>query len=229
MPKITDQKGLVVNFNEMQSGTQISQIDDLIGVSFELFNVYGQLSKALIVDKHTCRVINNDYTRWEYVWPEARGLLVEVLNTLADKLTIKAIDLQYTDVFNWRGNKQDLDLSELFNKNSNYLPLHVFEYKNLWHVHQGFFDNSEEESGCSYKKLNNINLNLVELNGEWLAQVTTAHRAILEAPESNLSDFVRDNSILDRILNKLHIKNKEILSDLLTEAIKVKIKLNKIS
>ena len=127
---------------------------------------HGLLSKSLVIDRQHCLVANNNYTRWEKVWPEAREFFGLVLPVIWKALPITAIGLQYTDIFTWRGNKQDFDLSFLFNPESELLPKHIFNRNSLWHVHQGYFDDSPEEHGIEYNTLNNININLLPFHSK---------------------------------------------------------------
>ena len=225
LPKVSEQKALTVSLSDGPGGASASPSFDVEGVAFERFSPHGLLSKSLVINRQHCAVTNNEYTRWIKVWPEARELFGMILPTILQYQPVAAIGLQYTDIFTWRGNNEDFDLSILFNQESELLPNHIFELKSLWHLHQGYFDEPEIKIDLNYKTLNNININLVDMDGVLAIHIVTAQRVMFIDKEINYEGWASKDGVLDMIISKLHDVNKVILSKLLTTEIQNKIKL----
>lgn len=224
--RVTEQRGIMVNLNEIPGGASTNPTFDIAGVQFDKISSFGSLSKALIINKHHCMFVNNEYTRWDRVWPETRELFAVVLPEIVRFRPITAIGLQYTDIFIWRGNPADFDLSLLFNRNSAFLSENIFKLKSQWHLYQGYFDSLQIENDIRYNTLNNINISTLNMDGVLGIQIVTAHRAILEEAKANVSSWANQDGELDGVMHKLHGSNKEILKSLLTPEVQAMIKLN---
>ena len=225
LPKVSEQKALTVSLSDGPSGASASQSLGVDGIAFERFSPHRLLSKSLVINRQHCIMTNNKYTRWLKVWPEAREMFGMILPTIIQYQKVAAIGLQYSDIFTWRGNNEEFDLSILFNQDSELLPSHIFKLKSLWHLHQGYFDEPEIQINLKHKTLNNININLVDMDGSLTIHIVTAQRVIFIDKETNYEDWTSKEGVLDIIMSKLHDVNKEILSKLLTTEIQNKIKL----
>lgn len=225
--KVSERQALTVNFSGMLGDPEasFSQSPSVEGIVFERFSLPSLLVKSLQVNRSHCMVINNEYTRWSKVWSEASGLFSLILPIISKYTTISAIGLQYADMFSWRGDRQDFELSALFSRDSQFLPRHVYGLADLWHIHQGYFYSPAIDIDMAYKVLNNINSNLLDIDGSLVVQIITAHRLVFANKSTDMNGYTTQSGLLDRVYEALHNENKTILADLLTDDIKNKIKL----
>jgi uncharacterized protein (TIGR04255 family) len=93
------------------------------------------------------------YTRWERIWPAARGYLesaLEVVNGIEPDRKVTLSALRFVDKF--RGTGEPYNLRTLFKPNL-YIPEKIFAFNSLWHSHVGWFQSSGPNT-----VLQNINL-----------------------------------------------------------------------
>lgn len=176
-------------------------------------------ARLLQVARENCLYIVHDYTRWAAVVADVVKAMLELKPYLV-KLPITAIGLQYTDVFHWRAAPESLDLAEVLNAEGGLFPANVLARKSLWHSHHGYFEAFEEP--IKYRLLENVNLDVVDNGGQRSIAIVTSHQAQLERPIYTEAELAQ---CLEPMYQKLHGRNKEILSSLLTEKVREKIKL----
>jgi uncharacterized protein (TIGR04255 family) len=179
----------------------------------------GGVSRALEVSKDHCVGQVNDYTRWADVWAEVSKWFSVVLPKLVDAHAVKAVGLQYTDVFNWRADKKTFDLKKVLREGCVYLPPNVFSAQGLWHSHHGYL--SERDTPIKHALLENINVNLLQELGQLSVVITTVHRAALE-PVWQWSGV---EMALAAVMPDLHERNKVTLRELLNDETLKKINL----
>jgi uncharacterized protein (TIGR04255 family) len=177
-------------------------------------------TKSITLGKQNLVILINEYSRWEAVWEDVRKYISLVLNNLREQ-PINNIGLQYSDVFIWKDTPDSLNLNEVFRPNSQYLTPNVLNVKKLWHSHHGYIVDSS--APVPNTRLDNINVNLIDIEGTLSIQIVTSHRATLETPiwykgEESLS-------VISEIMSVLHDENKLIMHDLLSDEICKKIKL----
>ena len=114
----------------------------------------------------------------------------------------------------------ELNLREVLAEKSKLLPKNIFDTPDLWHSHHGYIDKCEANS--PYEVLENINVNMLDTNGQRSIQILTSHRAQLKTPIWTYDNF---SSGLDQYMPQLHERNKSILRDLLMPEVQAMIKL----
>jgi uncharacterized protein (TIGR04255 family) len=187
-----------------------------------VFNRPGNNGPARTLEVARNRMVGqiNDYTRWQPVWDEVNGWFSVVGPTIG-KRKISSIGLQYNDVFHWRGVPQDMDLTTLFLNGSKLLPANVFEIKGQWHSHHGYF--MDRPLPIQHRLLENINVNVLEELGERSFVITTVHKAEV----SQIWGWEGLKDAIAPLMVDLHNRNKEVLSQLLSEHAKKMINLSK--
>lgn len=164
-----------------------------------------------------------DYTRWDRFKADIDRYMNILLAPINSHKGISSIGLQIVDVFNWRGDPGDLVLSEVFRDGSRYLaPNSLTKEALLWHSHHGFL--SEQNAPLGFQQLDNINVSRNVQNGTHQIQILTSHKATFSKPIYKFIDVNREN--LTRILDQLHLKNKYMLSETLSDPMLAKIGLN---
>jgi uncharacterized protein (TIGR04255 family) len=176
-------------------------------------------SRTLQITKDSCLYIVQDYTRWKSVVSDVLRAYSELSEYLV-KSPVAALGLQYTDVFHWRADPEQLELAEVLNIESGLIPASALARKGLWHSHHGYLDDKLEPADHSV--LENINVDIVDNGGQRSIAIVTSHQARLRRL---LYDAESLSSSLQSFYEYLHNQNKVILERLLTSEVKRKIKL----
>jgi len=156
---------------------------------FDALQPNGQQAWALVAQKNFLAVSCYTYTRWNDIWRKARELLTPFAPILAKERGISATWLQYVDQFRVTGARDQFQAHHLLREGSRFVPAHVFELDGLWHSHHGFFQQLAEPT--AHRRLNNVNVDVVNANEELLIQITTAHRALLDSPATDESSLLQ--------------------------------------
>lgn len=158
----------------------------------------------------------NDYTRWKDARADVLRYLCTLMDLFGSNRPVIAIGLQVTDLFNWKSNPDELDLTQIFRRDdSMLLPSHVFDLKSLWHSHNGFLTQREQPQGC--QQLDNVNVSRNDVNGLPTLQIVGSHRIQFPVPR-----FIRSAEHVEEIMalhDDLHRTNKGILAKLLTDQV----------
>jgi uncharacterized protein (TIGR04255 family) len=178
-------------------------------------------SRTLQITKDSCLYIVQDYTRWKSVVSDVLRAYSELSEYLV-KSPVAALGLQYTDVFHWRADPEQLELAEVLNIESGLIPASALARKGLWHSHHGYLDDKLEPADHSV--LENINVDIVDNGGQRSIAIVTSHQARLRRL---LYDAESLSSSLQSFYEYLHNQNKVILERLLTSEVKRKIKLQR--
>lgn len=161
----------------------------------------------------------NDYTRWAPVWNEVKRWFDIVAPVLGGR-QIATVGLQYNDVFHWRADPATLDLKKIFKVGSPLLPSNAFELAGLWHSHHGYF--VDQDAPIPHKLLENINVNMVEEQGQRSIVISSVHKAHV-----NIWGWEALADKIDSLMSDMHTRNKENLGLLLSEEAADKISLFK--
>lgn len=196
------------------------QAAEVGGYVYSLFSPAAELQKQIQVNRANCLIIVSDYLRWSDLISEAEALLGAIFLHFVDSVSIAAVGLQYSDRFVWKAKPEDLNLKEVFRADSTFLSSHGLECRSAWHSHHGYFISCG--TPISHKRLDNINVNVVDEPDGRAIQILTSHRAVLDSaiPTKNAINTVVD------LENELHGVNKSIIKDLLSDQLLAKIKLS---
>jgi uncharacterized protein (TIGR04255 family) len=192
----------------------------ITGYVFNRLNQASQAGPARALEISRSRIVGqiNDYTRWDPVWKEVRSWFETVVPIIGSR-KITNIGLQYNDVFHWRDSPQNLDLKQVFQEDSVFIPANAFILKGLWHSHHGYFIDRTEPT--KHRLLENVNVNVIEELGQVSFVISTVHKA--EVPDIWGWDGLQ--KIVDSLMNDLHKRNKETLRKLLANEVAQKINL----
>ncbi|MDT3678068.1 MAG: hypothetical protein ROZ64_04440 [Burkholderiaceae bacterium] len=177
-------------------------------------------SRVLEISRDKCVGQINEYTRWKPVWEEVLGWFKSVAPAIVETHPVKHIGLQYNDVFYWRATPETLDLRTVFRTESPLLPSHVFDLKDLWHSHHGYFVKQNEPR--EHRLLENVNVNLMDELGQRSILISTMHRAEFATPLFSTEDLF---PVMTELIPVLHSRNKDALGNLLAEDVARSIKL----
>lgn len=147
-------------------------------------------------------------------WRTTKPLLLDrllpfVRAALEKQATMQAIGLQYTDAFRWSKTLGNL-LSDVFRRDTPFLPAAVFERKSFWHVHQGWFSMGHR----SLRVLNVVNVDYVEEGENHVLRINGQHKLQANSLDGGIAQLSIDDAV--DALDGLHEINKEVLHSSLT-------------
>lgn len=159
----------------------------------------------------------HDYDRWNSVAKFSFGILGIVLKVLSThKAFIHGFGLQYVDSFKILGTSDKNEIAaSVLNLNSSLLPLDLQTRKDLWHVHQGWFQPRNDSS----KILNTLNVDFGDTQGVSSIKIHGMHKCIYNSGFDN-KDTSYSFSAAKLVFNELHQINKNILQKLLKQSVK---------
>ncbi|MGT0246641.1 hypothetical protein [Burkholderia pyrrocinia] len=178
----------------------------------------GSFTRMIQVQRESCLVALNEYSRWDAVWPKVCGWLEIVLPVILTGRSLNSFTLQYQDLFFWRDDPANLQLREVFAAESPYIPSNVYDLKSAWHSHHGYIQPYDGE--WSGHLLNNVNVNVGDLNGVRQIGTMLTHKVTFGTPIWSLD---RAMTALRAVMPELHQENKSILHRLFTDAVRDKI------
>jgi uncharacterized protein (TIGR04255 family) len=190
-------------------------------VVFARSGIPDQVVRSVTLSRSHCMIAVPDYTRWDIVFEEVFKYISIALEELKGLRPISTIALQYNDVFSWKDDPSSLNLRDVFAPNA-YIPESVLQQNGLWHVHQGIL--ADDHLPVVHRKLENVNVDMLNTAGELTIQIIGAHRAILGTPLWQA--HLKNKAVLTEIFESLHIANKRMLMRLLTPAVCAKINLS---
>lgn len=159
----------------------------------------------------------NRYTRWDRVWDTASryiGAGLEAARSIEKAPRVAVIAHNIVDLF--IAGSEKYDLSTLMKK-SDLVASNIFSSGSNWHNHLGWFMPKAEEN---YGWLNQLNIDGIKLpSGQYAVQFS--HNQELRF--TNAIEITEAEGLLTHRMNALHLNNKKVLSELLTEQMIIKI------
>lgn len=219
--KSDDQFRLKFNDKKEHYGTSV-QINNnvqqvlnnvIMAVELQCQNKEGELTWSLQLRRNALVITCYKYTRWDNVISEVLAIVDSIFEFIKNE-SIRIIAIEYLDEFNILNNSSDWK-KELFKEESKYLTQNIFETKDLWHIHQGFFNYITEP--LEFRLLSILEIEhqkIVETDTEILF-IKTQQKS--EFKEIKILDELKDD--LKSIFETNHSKDKEILSELLSNTI----------
>ncbi|HZZ05900.1 TIGR04255 family protein [Paraburkholderia sp.] len=180
--------------------------------------VPGSFTRMIQVQRGSCLVALNEYSRWDTVWPRVQGWLEIVLPLVLSGRALTTLTLQYQDLFYWRDDPSHLDLREVFQAESPYLPPNCYGQRSAWHSHHGYI----EEMGGEWPGhlLNNVNVNVGDLNNQRQIATMLTHKVTFGTPVWSQERAV---AALGAVMPMLHRTNKQTLQSVFSDAVRGKI------
>lgn len=216
-PRLEELRQLILQVNPSQQAASI--LPDATGgapAGIRLVNILenGSFDWSIHAEQNMLIITCLAYKGWEKTWPRARTYLQTLADQIINANPIKAINLQYTNIF-LSSISEQYDLRDVFNENSLYLTDNIKKTGSLWHLFQGWI---EENAILKCKYLNNLNLATSIKNKDHVTAVTILRQA-------QIDNLELDN--LDKIMNQLHDDLKKILGNVLAPSMAKEIGLEK--
>lgn len=180
----------------------------------------GGVKRSITVFPDKVLIQINDYTRWNGVVADIRRYFSVLTEHFWKNKPIAAIGLQFSDVFSWKSNPEELDLSEVFRGECRMLPPNILELKSLWHSHHGYI--TAKNKPMPGEQLDNVNISRIIQDGVHAIQMVCAHRFSFVD-----SFFVNDLKKIEEILSvydALHLDNKSVFGNVFSDGVLSKLK-----
>ena len=184
--------------------------EKISGILLQCFNDDGKPSWILKIERNIIEVSCFSYDNWTHVWQKAFQYFSETINSVeSENNKIITCALKIIDKFS--DSIDNYSIKNVFSSDTPYLTQNVLSNKSgkLWHIHEGWFDLSGEES--TY--LNTLNLSTSDEETETITVIEhIIHCQFIKKPQLAL-EF--KNSLMTEFFSNLHNKNKNVLKSLL--------------
>ena len=203
------------------------------GFAFDSLKPDGGIERAITLVGNQLSIMRADYESWDETWGEVRELFVWMLPVLLERSAAIGFHLGYHDRFVWDGEHAHFQPGMVFRRSSRWLAPNVFEAKDFWHSHHGFFEYRSQP--CKHQLLNVVEAQMTSIedtvrdSGHALAaDIKLKHRVshgVMRAEgspeETNSAEVVfgteGDTGLIDTYMCEMHDKNKLILAQLIND------------
>lgn len=172
----------------------------------------GRPSWTLRVEGNAIVVSCNEYKRWGDISSKALNHIKAAMDFVNDdNNAVSSLIHQTVDRF-VTVNKDEYNISQVFNIQSPFLTGQALKAGKFWHVFQGWFEDKQSFDG---KLLNVLNLSTAENPANTAITTTIDHAAHLRflSPKA-IEEF--DDKFIRKAFDELHECNKSIIKQLLT-------------
>ena len=163
------------------------------------------------------------YSTWEEIWPDAKHRLYALLNCVDEYKPIYSVDYSVTDTFSANKSEEILLAGSIF-RDSSYLPKKMISHSDpRWDIGQGWFDS-----------LDSVNEILVRVdaksgieNDKVVASICNLHSQRF-AESISVNDIVsssNDTFSIEQIFSNFHHTNKELIKQILTDDLLIRMRL----
>lgn len=173
----------------------------------------GRPSWTLRLEGNTIVVSCTQYERWGDISSKALDHIKAAIDFVNDgSNAVSSLIHQIVDRF-VTANKDEYDIGQVFNTQSQYLTGQALKAGKFWHVFQGWFEDKHEVGG---KLLNVLNLSTAENPANITLTTTIDHAAHLRfEPSKAIGEL--DDKFIRKAFDELHESNKSIIRQLLTD------------
>lgn len=193
-------------------GNNVSQQVKVNGCLLQSLLPDGRPIWTLRVEGNAIVVSCTKYERWKDISSKAldhiKAAIAFVNN---DSNAVASLIHQIVDRF-VTANKDEYDISQVFNTQSPYLTGQALKSGKFWHVFQGWFDDKQEFGG---KLLNVLNLSTSENPANITITTSIDHAAHLRFESPKALEKL-DDQFIRKAFDELHECNKSIIRQLLT-------------
>lgn len=230
-------KAVTLQINSLQANDQATEKPSGIICYKKSEKVPDRREWKLQVEGNWIVIGCSEYTSWKQISATAKQLLQAAITKLNLSVNpIVEIVYQCADKFTCHGDKTSL--KEVFNTDSDFLTRHIIlNDPSSWHVHQGWFTESDK-AGATFLHNLNINMHNRSLLSPDGAQQESVHETIIShfirVQKSNDLEISSSEELmgslengkpnyLDDVLNIAHDLNKSVVKQLLSAEMQQKI------
>ncbi|WP_164701854.1 TIGR04255 family protein [Paraburkholderia caledonica] len=197
--------------------------NDLVGLGFNRIAPDGSAEWALNLAPNAVIVACHQYNRWV----DAVGTVLPVLRQVLEvspHIGVSTIGLQYLDEWNIAAAEGEPIAPLLFNPAAQYIPQRLMGQSGAWHNHCGYFDTSDAALPRVLVNVN-VNVNADPVTGRYTAALNHAQRSFQLEPLFIGGDVEAFSAKIEQQFTSLHQRNKQLLGEVLSEAVQNQISL----
>lgn len=189
------------------------------GLSFSKIQADGAVETELRAERSAITFRTTLYTGWVNFWSQGRNYFDLLLPRYVDKVKISGVAINYIDKFVLNASRDNHTGSEILRPNSRFLAPHVYDEKDLWHSHTGWF---ERVDGAT-KRLFNVNVDFLDEQKDDQQSsslvITTLLTDLLNQPgfEPFAPASADASAAVNERLGRLHDRCKDVLSGIISE------------
>ncbi|WP_394754370.1 TIGR04255 family protein [Crenothrix sp.] len=221
LPKAEQIKKVAFQFASGHHPSVQSSDEELLGVVLQGLKEDGSVEWMLRTTENTIAIHCLDYTTWAEVSTKAEGFLKKAFAHMGDSnSSLAVVGLKYVDKFICHDISDQPNLSELFKNDTPHVVKTAFYNDGLWHSNSGWFDKLDELQCLNQL---NIDASFMDANENKPIEISIDHTVIAIIGNGNCSEPILELNL--DFMSKLHLKNKKVLADLLTEDMQKRINL----
>ena len=150
----------------LQPGSSRVSFDEekVISLSFEALKRDGSIELGLRFEESRILFIVGNYTHWEEIWPQVSEHLGKAISIIPEENEIVSFASEYADLFRAKGEYEEFEADKILRRGSKYIPDHIFDRKENFHFHTGFFNTHSDPA--DYRILTRINADLRDNENE---------------------------------------------------------------
>ena len=192
-------------------------------LAFARFRADGEAEWRMQLNADAIVVNCGAYTRWSDVWPVVRDLLASVTTVLPSReQKVRAVVLEYSDVFRWVGD-DPYDARSLLREGDS-VPPGIFQRREIWHLDQGWFVDAEEP--VPGHVLQRMFITSKVEDERPLVRFHTQLRFDLRDTPDVRGAFEEPKALADSLFISTHRSSKSLLAGFLTTEMAQRINLN---
>jgi uncharacterized protein (TIGR04255 family) len=198
------------------------------GITYSRSRPDGTVDTDLVLSRQSVTFRTTGYTSWREVWTSASKYFESLFPLYTGGAPIASVGLSYLDKFYWVGDIAAVEVSNLIRKASPYMAPHVLASRELWHSYTGVFIRADSET----KRLLNVNVDCIEDSprGELrrVVSIGTSLTDMFNQPYYAPKDMTDAEAItvFKEHLAILHSQSKQVLGQIITDAMCQRIALN---
>lgn len=181
-------------------------------IIFDALKADGNVKHQIQINQ-TSIVYNNfeSYSGWGNEQDHALAVLEPFLSVLFREVKFVAFGIQYFNAFGI--DKTDGLATLVFDDQSEFLPPYIFKLNDLWHVHQGFFEEAAEP--ITHKRLINFDIQVVLGDNDLpKLEIRSISRAIING-DTHIVKSPNETNTIKELQSLLHNRHKDMLRNIL--------------
>ena len=187
------------------------------------FRANGEMEWRMQLNADAIVVNCGAYTRWNEVWTVAHDIFANVTSVLpAREQKVRAVALQYSDVFRWVGD-DPYDARPLLREGDS-VPPGIFQRRETWHLDQGWF--VDAEAPVPGRVLQRMFIVSKVQDERPLVRFNTQLRFDLRDAPDLRAAFAGPEPLAENLFSSLHSCSKNLLAGFLTTEMAQRIHLN---
>lgn len=224
LPDRSKANSLIVASNPQRLELQGQQVGYL---SYESKFDDGSTEFGLRLERSRIVFTVGKYTNWMEIWPKAERHLQQAMELVPEGNIIVSYASEYLDLFKAKGDYESFEANKILRRDSRLIPQHVFERRENFHFHTGYFEVFETPS--ENRVLTRINVDLRDSADDEVRDMSILlfHQLVPSRKSEEYNQQSHETFLARGLKNfkLLHDLDKKVLLELLNDDMAQRIKL----